>query len=103
MIPETTAEPFASIRHGKVTSSDNVAGLMDPATRHRTKQKFGSLDEGHCCCGRTIGRHWKRSGGELGKMGENYFRRCRLPAPPYHRGLRREQPQLSNPYCPQRQ
>lgn len=57
---------------GSNLRGNNVAGLMDPSTNWMRKQQFGSIDDGIASAGKTIGKNWKRSGGDLDRMGRIY-------------------------------
>jgi hypothetical protein len=57
---------------GSNLNYNNVAGLMDPATHMSTKQHFASITDGINAAGRTIGKNWKRAGGDIDRMGSIY-------------------------------
>ena len=50
----------------------NPAGLMDPKTNWQTGQKFASIEEGIAAAGRTIGKNYKKAGGDVNKMAKSY-------------------------------
>jgi hypothetical protein len=51
---------------------NNPAGLMDPKTRWMKGQSFPTVDEGIAAAGRTIGKNYKKAGGDVNKMAKSY-------------------------------
>jgi hypothetical protein len=58
--------------NGKVLSGNNPGGIMDPATGHSKKMKFGGLDDGISKTASVVAKNFRRAGGDLGKMGSIY-------------------------------
>lgn len=57
---------------GRNVSGNNVAGLMNPDTGYRTKQGFATMGDGINAAARVVAKNWRRSGGDLDKMGAIY-------------------------------
>jgi hypothetical protein len=58
--------------NGHVLSGNNPAGMMDPRTGMARKQQFSDLDAGINAAARVVSKNWRRSGGDLDKMGDIY-------------------------------
>jgi hypothetical protein len=50
----------------------NPAGLMDPRTNWQTGQRFESIEEGIGSAGRTIGKNYRRAGGDINALARIY-------------------------------
>lgn len=57
---------------GRVTSGNNVAGLMSPDTGYRTKQGFATMSDGINAAARVVAKNYRAAGGDLTKMGARY-------------------------------
>ncbi|CUU16255.1 FIG01004502 hypothetical protein CDS [Bradyrhizobium sp.] len=58
--------------NGSNVRYNNVAGLMNPETGSRTKLAYPSIDAGIDAAGRSVGKHYRAAGGDLGRMGATY-------------------------------
>lgn len=58
--------------NGVVLSGNNPGGIMDQATGFAKKMKFAGLDDGISKTAQTVAKNYRRSGGDIDKMGGFY-------------------------------
>jgi hypothetical protein len=73
-IPPTLAAAIMAHEtgNGSNVNGNNPAGLMDPKTKWKTKQRFPTIEDGINASVATIARNYSRAGGDLGRLANIY-------------------------------